>query len=209
MIVAFVSQKGGVGKSTLARALAVEAARGGLNVRIADLDLNQGSQVDWHRDRLAAGLSPSPPVQLHATLADALGYAEAADILVLDGPARADRETVALAKAADLCVLPAGASLDDLRPVVRVAHSLAKAGVPPGRILRALTRISTEAEADAARAYILGAGYRVASGYLPERASYRTAQNGGKAVTEATASTLRSAAETVVQSLIDALPEQG
>lgn len=40
-VVAFVSQKGGVGKSTLARALAREAAAGGLRVKVADLDTQQ------------------------------------------------------------------------------------------------------------------------------------------------------------------------
>ena len=55
-IIAFVSQKGGVGKSTLARALAREAAYGGLQVKIADLDTQQGTSVDWHRTRLHTGL---------------------------------------------------------------------------------------------------------------------------------------------------------
>jgi chromosome partitioning protein len=104
-------------------------------------------------------------------------------------------------------VVPAGASLDDLRPAVRVAHSLTKAGIPGDRIICALSRISTEAEAEAARTFIVEAGYRVAIGYLPERASYRVAQNSGRAVTEVSAPTLRIAAEKVVQSLIDALPE--
>jgi chromosome partitioning protein len=36
-IVGLISQKGGVGKSTLARALAREAAAGGLRVLLADL----------------------------------------------------------------------------------------------------------------------------------------------------------------------------
>lgn len=207
MIVAFVSQKGGVSKSTLARALAVELARSGLSTRIADLDVHQGSQVDWHRDRLSSGLSPTPPVQLHPDLADALKAQGGADVLILDGPARADRETVALAKAADLVVIPAGASLDDLRPAARVAHSLVRAGIPASRILCALSRISTDSEAEAARTFLTNAGYRVAEGYLPERASYRTAQNTGRAVTEATAPTLRAAAERLVQALIDAIPE--
>lgn len=207
MIVAFVSQKGGVSKSTLARALAVELTRSGLATRIADLDVHQGSQVDWHRDRLSSGLSPTPPVQLHPDLADALKAQNSAHVLILDGPARADRETVALARAADLVVIPAGASLDDLRPAARVAHSLVRAGIPASRILCALSRISTDTEAEAARTFLTDAGYRVAEGYLPERASYRTAQNTGRAVTEATAPTLRTAAERVVQSLIDAIPE--
>lgn len=207
MIVAFVSQKGGVSKSTLARAFAVELARSGLSVRIADLDVHQGSQVDWHRDRLSSGLVPTPPVQLHPDLTDALKIKDGTDILIIDGPARADRETVNMAKAADLVVIPAGASLDDLRPAARVAHSLVRSGVPADRILCALSRISTDSEAEAARTYLTEAGYRVAEGYLPERASYRTAQNVGRAVTEAIAPTLRAAAEKVVQGLIDAIPE--
>ncbi len=42
-IVGFISQKGGVGKSTLARGLSREAAASGLNVKLADLDTQQGT----------------------------------------------------------------------------------------------------------------------------------------------------------------------
>lgn len=208
-IVAFASQKGGVGKSTLARALAVEAARAGLASRLADLDVNQGTLGEWQRDRLAAGLSPSPPVQLHPSLGDALSYAGQVDLLVVDGPARADRDTLVLAQKSDLVVLPSGASLDDLRPAVRVANSLRRAGIPPQRLLFVLTRISTEAEARAAQDFIREAEYRVAIGYLPERPSYRAAQNMGRAVTEAPHAGLRAIAERLVQEIIDAVPDGG
>lgn len=194
-------------KSTLSRALAVELARSGLSVHLADLDVDQGSQIDRHRDRLSLGLLPAPPTQLYPDLSAALAQAAQVDVLILDGPARATRETVALAKAADLVILPGGASMDDLRPLVRVAHSLVRAGVKKAKLVCALSRISTEAEAEAAHGYIVEAGYRVARGYLPERASYRQAQNAGRAITEVSAPILRVAAETVIQSLIDALPE--
>src|SRR5271168_765125 len=55
-IIAFVSQKGGVGKSTLSRALAREAAHSGLKTKIADLDTQQGTSIDWNRTRLNAGI---------------------------------------------------------------------------------------------------------------------------------------------------------
>src|SRR6266568_4114444 len=42
VVIAFVSQKGGVGKSTLARALAVAAARAGWIVKLVDLDPTLG-----------------------------------------------------------------------------------------------------------------------------------------------------------------------
>ena len=146
-------------------------------------------------------------MQLHATLEDALSYAAAVDLLLLDGPARADRDTLTLARAADLVVLPSGPSLDDLRPAVRVGHSLVRAGVPVARLLYILTRVSTDAEARAARGYITDAGYKLGSGYLPERVAYRTAQNAGRTLTEVPHAALRAAAEEVIQSVINALPE--
>src|SRR3954453_22857610 len=122
--VAFCSQKGGVSKSSLARALAIEAARSGLAVKVADLDFGQGSTVDWHKDRAGGGVEPEVAVQLHRTLKDAIKHANGADLLVIDGPARADWDTLEIAEASDLVVLPTGASLDDLRPAIRTANSL-------------------------------------------------------------------------------------
>ena len=40
-IIAFISQKGGVGKSTLSQALAVEAKKQKLKVLLADCDIQQ------------------------------------------------------------------------------------------------------------------------------------------------------------------------
>ena len=68
-VVAFVSQKGGVGTSTLSRALAREAAAGGLRVKVADLDTQQGTSVDWHRQRLNASIEPVVSVEAFATAA--------------------------------------------------------------------------------------------------------------------------------------------
>ena len=42
-IIAFVSQKGGVGKSTLARAVAVEAQKQRLKILLADCDPQQAT----------------------------------------------------------------------------------------------------------------------------------------------------------------------
>jgi chromosome partitioning protein len=207
--VAFCSQKGGVSKSSLARALAVEAARGGLTVKIGDLDVAQGSTIDWHRDRLAGGVIPVVPVQLHPTAREALTASDGIDLLVLDGPARADKETLEIARVADLVALPTGASLDDLRPAIRTANSLTKAGIRVQRLLFVLSRIGTDAEAEAARAYIREAGYRVAPGYVPERPAFRAIQNEGRAITEVRYAQLKGAAEAVVQALIDAAVGEG
>ena len=48
---AMVAQKGGVGKSTLARIIAVEATKGGLRTKIADLDTQQTTCVKWAAEK--------------------------------------------------------------------------------------------------------------------------------------------------------------
>lgn len=206
-IVGFVSQKGGVGKSTLSRALAVEAARAGLSVYLADLDVGQQSQKDWVADRKELQLTPAIETGPHATVASALALAPTVDLLVIDGPARADETTFPIAEAADLVVLPTGASQDDLRPTIRVMNSLTEErGLPASKLLLALTRVATDAEAESARAYIAKTKYTLASGYLPDRPAYRSTQNSGRAVTECPYQTLRAAALQLVQALIDAVP---
>ena len=47
VLVGVISQKGGVGKSTLARLIAREYAAAGWDVKIADLDISQGTSTDW------------------------------------------------------------------------------------------------------------------------------------------------------------------
>ncbi len=209
LVVAFVSQKGGVGKSTLARALAREASAGGLRVKVADLDTQQGTSVDWHRLRLGAGIEPTVSVEAFATAAQALAVADGYDILIIDGPARTSQGTLEIAKAASLVVQPSGASLDDLRPAVREFHALVKAGVPVSRLTFALNRIGTDAEESEARVYLQEAGYKVLDGCLVERPAYRRAQNGGYAVTETRFSALNARADALIQSLIDQVTNNG
>ena len=202
-IIAFVSQKGGVGKSTLARALAREATMSGLRVKIADLDTQQGTSVDWHRTRLNADIEPVVFVEAYRTAAHALKQAAQYDLLVIDGPARTSSATLEIARVASLVVQPTGASVDDLRPAVREFHALIKAGIPPERLTFALNRIGTDVEEADARAYIAEAGYAILAGCLPERPGYRKAQNIGLAVTETPYAGLNERADKLIQALID------
>jgi chromosome partitioning protein len=178
-----------------------------LRVKIADLDTQQGTSVDWHRLRLGAGIEPLVSVEAFATAAQALAVADAYDILVIDGPARTSQATLEIAKAASLVVQPTGASLDDLRPAVREFHALAKAGLPITRLTFALNRIGTDAEEAEARAYLEEAGYSVLAGCLVERPAYRRAQNAGHSVTETRYSALNARADALIQSLIDRVNE--
>lgn len=206
-IVGFVSQKGGVGKSTQARALAREATEGGLKTKIADLDTEQATSADWHRRRLAARLQPAASVEVFSTSEQAIASAEGFDLLIIDGPARASKGTLEIAKVADLIVQPTGASLDDLVPAIKVYHGLVKAGIPRTKLAFSLCRIGTEAEEADARAYIQEAGYETLNGCLLERPAYRQAQNAGLTVTETRFKGLNERADELIQALINKIGE--
>lgn len=208
-IIAFVSQKGGVGKSTLARALAREAANGGLRTKIADLDTQQGTSIDWHRTRLNAGITPDVAAEAFASAEQALKAADHYDLLIIDGPARTSRGTLDIARLADLAVQPTGASVDDLRPAVREFHALVQAGIPKGKLTFALNRIGTAAEEVEARAYVTEAGYAALAGCLLERPAYRKAQNTGHAITETSYAGLNAKADALIQALIDMVHQDG
>lgn len=208
-VIAFVSQKGGVGKSTLARALGREVAANGLKTKIGDLDTQQGTVVDWHRVRLDAHIEPVVPVEAFRTAAQALGVAGQYEVLIIDGPARTSQGTLEIAKVANLVVQPTGASVDDLRPAVREFNALVQAGIPKDRLIFALNRIGTPAEEAEARAYIAEAGYTVLKGCLLERPAYRKAQNVGHAVTETRYSRLNERADALIQDLIDRVTANG
>lgn len=193
----------------MARALGREAAKGGLEVKIADLDTQQGTTVDWYRTRLDNNIEPLVPVELFRTAQQALALASRYDLLIIDGPARTSKATLEIAKVANLVVQPTGASLDDLRPAIREYHALIQAGVSRNRLVFALNHIATEVEAAEARAFIEEAGYGVLAGFLPERAGYRKAQNGGFAITETRFSGLNEKADAFVQLMIDRVAEHG
>ena len=64
-IIGMVSQKGGAGKSTLARLFARELAKDGFSVKIADLDTQQTTCTEWAADRAEAQIEPEIQVQPH------------------------------------------------------------------------------------------------------------------------------------------------
>lgn len=204
-IIAFLSQKGGVGKSTLARAFASEAKKSGLAVKLADLDTQQGTSSDWHRQRLNNGHEAVGSVEVFKKASEALKLADNFDVLILDGAPRASSASLEIAKKADLVILPSGASRDDLMPTIKLAHELVQKGIPRNQIHIALTRVSTESEIKDAREYIELSGHNALDGYLPEKPAYRQAQNEGLAVTETRFKTLNIRADQLIKSISDVI----
>lgn len=202
VVLALISQKGGVGKSTLARALGAVAAEAGLEVRIADLDPQQSTVLRWEQSRRAHNVGPDLDVKGYNAVDEAIDDGADLELLVLDAPGRANEATLDIARSAHLIVQPTGPSLDDLHPAVLLFHELVRAGIPHGRLAFALTRTLSKQEERDARGYLEAAGYTVLAGSLPERAQYRDAQNRGRAVTETTAKDLNERADALILELM-------
>jgi chromosome partitioning protein len=118
--IAFLTQKGGAGKTTLAASLAVAAAGAGEKVIALDLD-PQASLVSWGRRREAANaanavmVEPFEVERLRRLGAIVDGLAGAGFTLAVFDTPGADSTSVRLvAEAADLCLLPARPTRLDL-----------------------------------------------------------------------------------------------
>jgi len=118
--VAFLTQKGGAGKTTLASSLAAAAAGAGESVIALDFD-PQGSLTRWGKRRLTANAANRVAVeQFELARLARLGavldrIADAGFTLAVFDTAGADSEAVRMiAERADLCLLPSRPTLLDV-----------------------------------------------------------------------------------------------
>ena len=111
--IAFVTQKGGAGKSTLASSISVAAGQAGERVFIIDLDPLQ-SLVKWSKMR---GQSDIPvehvPVAKLPKALDALEK-KGVTLVVIDAPGQDSEFSEAAVRSADLCIIPARPNVFDL-----------------------------------------------------------------------------------------------
>lgn len=207
-IIGMISQKGGVGKSTLARMMAREFAAAGMSVKIGDLDTQQQTCTNWGGRRAESALSPEIEVQSFPTVKAAVADAKRFDAYVIDGKPNASEQTFEIASAADLVIIPTGQTIDDLHPGVVLAHSLTKKGLSASRIAFAMFKITgSDKENAGAREYLQKAGYAVLPGDVPVSTAYGTASDAGKAITETPFKTLNQRAGLLAQNVIDAVAE--
>ena len=216
-IVGFISQKGSVSKSTLARALATEATKEKLKTIIIDIDDLQNTSVKW-MERRQDYLSLYPNKEHFMPLFDvirtdnlrkAIQEAQNSDLILIDGPGRGTKLSLEIAKASDLVIQPVAPSLDDLEPNIALYDEIANRGVETRKLYFAICRAGSDAEAAEAREYLneldSPGPYPILPGYLPEKTGYRKIQNEGRAITEAIHPSLRIKANKYIQGIADTL----
>ena len=115
-VVALLAQKGGVGKTSIALALAVEAVGEGRTVVVLDAD-PQASACKW-RDRRQVDAPVVTDVQ-PSRLRHAVDAAaeQDVDLVIIDTPPRSETAALEAAKVAHLVVIPCRAQILDLETV--------------------------------------------------------------------------------------------
>jgi chromosome partitioning protein len=207
-IIGFLSQKGGSGKSTLARLLARELAANDYSVKIADLDAQQLTCVNWAAER--GEREPVIDAQAYPNLQRALRDAGHYDAMLIDGRANASKETAEIAKISDLVIIPTKTTRDDMQPNVMLAHALVDAGVPVERIAFVFTQTAgSEADLRDARRYFSSTEYDVLEGHIELKTSYGRANDTGAALTEVGHKSLRAQAAAVAQGMMNKLADVG
>ena len=128
MIVAFLNQKGGVGKTTLAVHIATAFAQRGRKVLLVDAD-PQGSSLDWSASRQIEPLFPViglPTKTLHKEMpAHLANY----DDIIIDGPPRVNELARSAIIAADVVIVPIQPSPYDVWAAKEIVDLLSEAAV--------------------------------------------------------------------------------
>jgi chromosome partitioning protein len=134
IVLAILAQKGGVGKSMLARSLAVQGLMDGMKTAILDAD-PQGTVISWSRRRQA--VAPAVVSLGGDSMAAAILELETrgADLVIIDTPPHAQPVISIAAAAADAALLVTGPYPEDLEQVGVVANIVQGLGKPAGIVL--------------------------------------------------------------------------
>ncbi|MDE0003943.1 MAG: ParA family protein [Rhodospirillaceae bacterium] len=174
--IAFISQKGGVGKTTLATALAVSAHLDGRSAAVIDLD-PQASAAFWKDARLAGepAVTAVPTTRLGAVLDVARGTG--CDWAVIDAPPLAKDIAFEAARHADFVLVPTRPAVLDVMAISRTLELITHYGKPSAVVLSLCPVRGREVEDTEAAVRQMGA--MVAPVRIHNRIAYSRAQQSG------------------------------
>ena len=133
-ILAIISQKGGVGKTTLATALAVAAERDGKRAAVFDLD-PQASAAFWKDTRQdeAPAVIAIPPSRLQHVLKAAAD--SGCDLAIIDAPPFAKDIAFEAAQHADFILIPTRPAVLDVMAMTKTLELVGHYGKPSAVVL--------------------------------------------------------------------------
>ena len=180
-VIAFMTQKGGTGKTTLAASVAVAAQQAGERVYLIDLD-PQASLYSWGERRTADDpqVDKISPDKLTAALIglDKAGYT----LAVIDTQGVDTAATSAAMRAADLSLIPARPSALDIEASRPTMAALSRLGRPFAFVLNQCPAGRNARPQDASKALaLLGV---LATPFIAQRADHQDALALGVGVTE-------------------------
>lgn len=108
-VIAVISQKGGVGKSTLARTLAIRLLHSypGKTVKLADLDKGQETSKKWTEKRKELSyVYTNVDCEIYSNVETALIEKSKYDYIILDCPSRVSSETKKIVNSSNTALLP-------------------------------------------------------------------------------------------------------
>lgn len=181
-IIAIAMQKGGVGKSTLTRSLAVAAALEGHNVLVLDMDTQQSTN-QWKGRREA----PLPLVRF-TTEIDLQGELDRArkagcDLVLIDTPPARSTEAPAAVEFSDFVLVPCTADIEAFEQLPRTARLARTTGKPAAAVLTMATP-NSRSELDVAHKVFETVGLEVAPQQLHRLKVHRDASRLGLSAQE-------------------------
>jgi chromosome partitioning protein len=168
--IALISQKGGVGKTTLAIHLATAFVAAGYNTLLLDLD-PQTSAAEW-KDARTDEVPPVmavPPSRLAKVIEDAAKVG--ADVLIIDTAPHSEGTALTAARVADLILVPCQPSIMDLRALRKTAELLEHVKKPTYAVLNGVAPQGSVAD-EAAKAITQQFKLPVAPVRLGDRVAY-------------------------------------
>jgi chromosome partitioning protein len=210
MIISFLNQKGGVGKTTLSVHVAAALAGRGMKVLLIDAD-PQHSAVDWTAARDGSGLPATfttvamPAATIHREIGT---LAEPYDAVVIDGPPRVTDLARSAIMASDLVLIPVQPSPYDVWASAEIVGLVREAVIYKPTLKSSFTInrkvANTSIGRDVVEALAEYPDMPVLSPSISQRIAFAESAGGGRTVMEVAPD---SPASREVGALIDAVEE--